>query len=131
MRRTSAPSAWPTDPEECAAGDGEDIEGNARGRPHECQGLDDSVLEAAWDRIEAIVRERTPTDGRPDPESVPARPASRPGEASPLRPEPANWVVLVALLAASALVRVAVFNGLLGSDDVVYLRRAVEVSQGM
>jgi hypothetical protein len=39
--------------------------------------------------------------------------------------------VLIALLAASALVRIAMFNGLLGSDDVLYLRRAVEVSQGI
>src|SRR5438552_13760562 len=78
-----------------------------------------------------MVSERNPRDHRPGPESVPPRPTSRPSDASSFRPEPANWGALSVLLAASALIRVAMFNGLLGSDDVLYLRRALEVSQGV
>src|SRR6266496_1167260 len=51
--------------------------------------------------------------------------------AAPLEPEMPNWGILFALLVVSALVRIALFNGPLGSDDVVYLTRAVEISNGV
>src|SRR5215467_13068169 len=51
--------------------------------------------------------------------------------ATDLSPEGPQWMVLFALLVFSAMLRVASFNGPLGSDDVVYLGRAVEISNGV
>ncbi len=42
-----------------------------------------------------------------------------------------DWVMLSILLTGAALARLAFFNGPFGSDDLVYLQRAVEISQGV
>lgn len=44
---------------------------------------------------------------------------------------PVDWGVLWILIALAALWRIAVFNGPLGSDDVVYFGRALDVSEGI
>lgn len=48
---------------------------------------------------------------------------------TPLRP--ADWGVLAALITLATLWRLVVFNGPLGSDDVVYFARALDVSEGI
>lgn len=45
--------------------------------------------------------------------------------------QPAEWGLAAILIALAALWRIAVFNGPLGSDDVVYFARALDVSEGV
>ena len=47
-----------------------------------------------------------------------------------VRPGPKDWAVFIALLALATLLRIAFFNGPLGSDDLVYLGRSVQIAQG-
>jgi 4-amino-4-deoxy-L-arabinose transferase-like glycosyltransferase len=42
-----------------------------------------------------------------------------------------EWPVLVALLVFAVVVRLAFFNGSFGSDDLVYLAEAVQISEGI
>src|SRR6266487_1777030 len=42
-----------------------------------------------------------------------------------------SWNFLLALLIFAGLLRIVLLNGLFGSDDTLYLRRAVEVSSGV
>jgi 4-amino-4-deoxy-L-arabinose transferase-like glycosyltransferase len=46
------------------------------------------------------------------------------------RLRPADWAVLIALLALATLLRFAFFNGPYGSDDLIYLDRSVQIAQG-
>lgn len=42
-----------------------------------------------------------------------------------------DWCILSALLLLALILRLAFFNGAFGSDDLVYLNRSVQVSQGL
>lgn len=42
-----------------------------------------------------------------------------------------DWVILAALLVLALAIRLAFFNGPFGSDDLVYLNRAVQISEGI
>lgn len=42
-----------------------------------------------------------------------------------------TWLPLVCVLLLSIILRLAFFNGLFGSDDFVYLNRAVQISEGI
>ena len=44
---------------------------------------------------------------------------------------PLDYILLLILLVAATTVRLAFFNGPFGSDDVVYLSRAVQISKGI
>lgn len=49
---------------------------------------------------------------------------------TPARPGSIDWAVLSTLLAVATLLRFAFFNGPLGSDDLIYLDRSVQIAQG-
>ena len=42
-----------------------------------------------------------------------------------------DWSLIVALLALAAMLRMLFFNGPFGSDDLVYLNRSVQISEGI
>ncbi len=42
-----------------------------------------------------------------------------------------DWLILMALLVMAALLRMMFFNGPFGSDDLVYLNRSVQISEGI
>lgn len=48
-----------------------------------------------------------------------------------LRWLPVDYILLLMLLAVAIVIRLAFFNGPFGSDDLVYLSRAVEISNGI
>jgi 4-amino-4-deoxy-L-arabinose transferase-like glycosyltransferase len=58
------------------------------------------------------------------PASIPDTPRTSP------RLNPRDWATLIALLALATLLRLAFFNGPLGSDDLIYLGRSVKIAQG-
>jgi len=41
------------------------------------------------------------------------------------------WIALAAILAFATILRMAFFNGAFGSDDIVYLNRAMQISEGI
>lgn len=62
---------------------------------------------------------------------LPQSSAPAAGEFSPFSLTGSDGVVVMAMIALAAALRLAFFNGVFGSDDVVYLNRSVEISQGI
>ncbi len=85
------------------------------------------VLPAHWGQRNFICFNRITRRGTKVPEqfpTVPARPAPAPFTAR-------DWAALMATLVLAAIIRFAFFNGVFGSDDLVYLNRSVQISEGI
>ncbi len=54
-----------------------------------------------------------------------------PGNAAALAWDLPTWAILMAVLVLATIVRLVFFNGIFGSDDLVYLNRAVQISEGI